>query len=100
MLPGVYPELGTIDDVRAHLEMLRLLDLVNPDREEDESHLFKHAVTQEVAYESLPYALRATLHGHVGASSRHAAPRRSSRASTCSPTTTGTATTRRRSGST
>jgi tetratricopeptide (TPR) repeat protein len=40
---------------------------VIPDREADESWLMKHAVTQEVAYESLPYALRATLHGHVGA---------------------------------
>ena len=43
-----------------------LLDLVTPDREEDESYLFKHAVTQEVAYESMPYALRVDLHGHVG----------------------------------
>jgi class 3 adenylate cyclase/tetratricopeptide (TPR) repeat protein len=66
MLPGVYPELGTIGDVRAHLATLRLLDLVNPDREEDESYLFRHAVTQEVAYESIPYALRVDLHGHVG----------------------------------
>jgi predicted ATPase/class 3 adenylate cyclase len=66
MLPGVYPELGTVGDVRAHLGTLRLLDLVNPDREEDESYLFKHAVTQEVAYESIPYALRVELHGDVG----------------------------------
>ena len=65
MLPGVYPELGAIDDVRAHLGTLRLVDLVNPDREDDESYLFKHAVTQEVAYESLPYALRGTLHADV-----------------------------------
>jgi class 3 adenylate cyclase/tetratricopeptide (TPR) repeat protein len=65
-LPGAYPELGTIDDVRAHLGTLRQLDLVTPDREDDESYLFKHAVTQEVAYESLPYALRAALHGDVG----------------------------------
>jgi class 3 adenylate cyclase/tetratricopeptide (TPR) repeat protein len=66
MLPGAYPELGTIDDVRAHLGTLLQLDLVTADREDDESYLFKHAVTQEVAYESLPYALRATLHGDVG----------------------------------
>ncbi len=66
MLGSVYPELGTLDDVRAHLGTLRLLELVIPDRVEDESHLFKHAVTHEVAYESLPYALRATLHTHVG----------------------------------
>jgi class 3 adenylate cyclase/tetratricopeptide (TPR) repeat protein len=66
VLPGAYPELGTIDDVRVHLGTLGRLDLVSPDREDDESYLFKHAVTHEVAYESLPYALRATLHGHVG----------------------------------
>jgi len=66
LLPGSYPELGTLDDVRAHLLTLRQVDLVTPDREEDESHLFKHALTQEAAYESLPYALRATLHRHVG----------------------------------
>ncbi len=66
MLPGVYPELGEIDDVRAYLGTLRLVDLVSPDREDDESYLFKHAVTQEVAYESLPYALRAQLHADVG----------------------------------
>jgi tetratricopeptide (TPR) repeat protein len=66
VLPGAYPELGTIDDVRSHLGTLNGLDLVTADREEDESYLFKHAVTQEVAYESLPYALRATLHAHIG----------------------------------
>jgi len=65
-LPGVYPELGTTDEVHGHLATLRLLELVNPDREEDESYLFKHAVTHEVAYESLPYAFRATLHAEVG----------------------------------
>ena len=67
MLPGVYPDLGEIEEVRTNLQALRQVDLVIPDREEDESYLMKHAVTQEVAYESLPYALRATLHGQVGA---------------------------------
>ncbi len=66
MLPGVYPELGSNDDVRAYLGTLHALDLVNPDREDDESYLFRHAVTQEVAYGSLPFAFRATLHRHVG----------------------------------
>ncbi len=66
-LPGVYPELGTLEDVRAHLQTLQLVDLVSLDRDEEDSHMFKHVATQEVAYESLPYALRATLHGHVGA---------------------------------
>jgi tetratricopeptide (TPR) repeat protein len=66
MLPGAYPDLGSIDDVREHLATLRQVDLVTADREDDESYLFKHAVTQEVAYESLPYAFRATLHSDVG----------------------------------
>jgi adenylate cyclase len=66
VLPGAYPELGTIDDVHMQLDTLRRVDLVKLDRAEDDSYLFKHAVTREVAYESLPYALRATLHGHVG----------------------------------
>ncbi|MGA3362227.1 MAG: tetratricopeptide repeat protein [Solirubrobacteraceae bacterium] len=66
ILPGVYPELGQLDDVRGDLATLRLADLVSPDREADESYLFKHAVTHEVAYESIPYALRATLHRSVG----------------------------------
>ncbi len=67
MLPGVYPDIGGIDDVRTNLRALQRVDLVIRDREADESYLMKHAVTQEVAYESLPYALRATLHGQVGA---------------------------------
>jgi class 3 adenylate cyclase/tetratricopeptide (TPR) repeat protein len=66
LLRGAYPELGSIDDVRAHVGTLRSLDLVTPDREDDESYLFKHAVTQEVAYESIPFALRGELHGDVG----------------------------------
>ncbi|MBV8256297.1 MAG: tetratricopeptide repeat protein, partial [Actinobacteria bacterium] len=65
-LPGVYPELGSLDDVRGHLALLRTQDLVNADREEDESFLFKHAITQEVAYESIPFALRGELHGRYG----------------------------------
>ena len=37
---------------------LRTLDLVALDREADQAWMFKHVVTQEVAYESLPFALR------------------------------------------
>ena len=65
-LPRIYPELGGLDAVREHLAALRSLDLVTLDRESDESYLFKHVVTQEVAYESTPYALRADLHERVG----------------------------------
>ncbi len=66
MLPGTYEELGDIDTVVRDLDALRVLDLVALDREAEQAWMFKHAVTQEVAYESLPYALRSLLHGRVG----------------------------------
>jgi len=67
MVPGAYEELGDLDTVIGNLVDLRTLDLVALDREADQAWMFKHVVTQEVAYESLPFALRAVLHGRVGA---------------------------------
>ena len=66
VLPGAYPELGTLDQVLDHLIELRQADLVSLDRELDHTYLFKHVATQEVAYESLPFALRSRLHGLIG----------------------------------
>ena len=66
MLPGVYPELGEFDTVRQHLRVLGTSDLVNVDRETEQTYLFKHVVTQEVAYESMPFAFRSMLHERVG----------------------------------
>jgi tetratricopeptide (TPR) repeat protein len=66
MLPGVYPELGTFDEVKEQLAALGLVDLVSIDAEVDQTYLFKHAVTQEVAYESMPFAFRSMLHERVG----------------------------------
>ena len=66
ILPGAYDELGSLEEVVGHLDELRTLDLVALDREADQAWMFKHMVTQEVAYESLPFALRAILHGRVG----------------------------------
>jgi class 3 adenylate cyclase/tetratricopeptide (TPR) repeat protein len=65
-LPGIYPELGSIADVRGHLHTLRSLDLVKLDRPAEEEYIFKHVVTQEVAYESMPFAIRADLHERAG----------------------------------
>lgn len=65
-LPEVYPELGDLDAVRGHLGTLGSADLVRLDRAAEEGYLFKHVVTQEVAYESMPFAVRATLHRLVG----------------------------------
>lgn len=62
-LLGYYPTLGVPTEVLADLEALRRLDLTPLERPDPElTYLFKHMVTHEVAYQSLPYALRATLH--------------------------------------
>ena len=66
VLRGAYPELGELETVTDHLGRLRESDLVNLDREAEQAWMFKHLATQEVAYESLPFAVRAMLHGRVG----------------------------------
>ena len=65
-LPDIYPELGSLPDVRAHLAMLGALDLVRLDREEEEAWIFRHVVTQEVTYSSMPFAIRSDLHERTG----------------------------------
>lgn len=65
-LPDIYPELGPLVDVRGHLGTLRSHDLVTLDHEAEEAYIFKHVVTQEVTYESMPFAIRAMLHERVG----------------------------------
>jgi adenylate cyclase len=60
---GMYPDLGTAERVKADLEDMCRLDLTVADTPEPElAFIFRHIVTQEVAYESLPYATRAILH--------------------------------------
>lgn len=66
MVGRVYPDLGSSDDVHAHLGDGRRADLVIVDREEDASWLFRHAITRDVAYESLPFALRTQIHAQCG----------------------------------
>ena len=62
-LQGYYPALGAADAVKGDLSELARLDLAPLDTPEPElAYLFKHVVTQEVAYESLAYATRAQLH--------------------------------------
>jgi len=73
---GVSPERRTLVEwlatgvalpvVLDHLDALSTLDLVALDREAEQIWMFKHAVTRDVAYESLPFALRSLLHGKVG----------------------------------
>jgi adenylate cyclase len=62
-LHGYYPALGEPVSLKADLDELARLGLTPLDTPEPElTYLFKHVVTQEVAYESLPYATRAKLH--------------------------------------
>ena len=65
-LPAVYPDVGSLVDVRDHLGTLQTADLVRLDREDDEAYIFKHVVTRDVAYESMPFALRSLLHEQAG----------------------------------
>jgi tetratricopeptide (TPR) repeat protein len=53
--------------VRLYLDRLSRLDLTPLERPEPElEYLFRHITTQEVAYESLTFALRAMLHERIG----------------------------------
>ncbi len=67
MLWGAYPPLGGPQQVKSDLQTLEQLDLTPQDTPEPElAYLFKNVVTQEVAYESLPFATRAMLHDLIG----------------------------------
>ncbi len=67
MLWGVYNQFGDRERVRDDLETLSDLDLTPLDTPEPElAYLFKHILTQEVAYETLPFATRAMLHDQIG----------------------------------
>ncbi len=62
-LYGYYPALGEFDQLKADLEHLSDIEITPLDQPEPEViYLFKHVLTQEVAYESLAYSTRAGLH--------------------------------------
>ena len=67
MLWGVFNQFGDQQRVRNDLDTLSNLDLTPMDTPEPElAYLFKHILTQEVAYETLPFATRARLHDQIG----------------------------------
>ena len=75
MLWGVHPSQPERDRLLDDLSTLNRLDLTALDSPEPElTYLFKHVLTQEVAYETLAFATRARLHGQIGAfiEQRHA----------------------------
>lgn len=62
-LHGYYPALGDQARLESDLENLRRLDITPLDRPgPGPAYVFKHIVTRQVAYESMPYAMRAGLH--------------------------------------
>ena len=66
MLWGVYPELP-LNTMLDNLELLNNLELTLLETPEPEFlYLFKHIITQQVAYDSLLYATRETLHEQIG----------------------------------
>jgi class 3 adenylate cyclase/predicted ATPase len=67
-LTGYYPELGQFPAVKSALDALSTLDITPLDSPEPEwRYLFKHIVTHEVTYESLPFSTRARLHEQLAA---------------------------------
>ncbi|MCB9136608.1 MAG: tetratricopeptide repeat protein [Anaerolineales bacterium] len=64
---GIYPQLGSSEQVKAQLEHLNRLEITPLDKPEPElEYLFKHILTREVAYESLAVATRQMLHEQIG----------------------------------
>jgi tetratricopeptide (TPR) repeat protein len=61
-LTGYYPALGDLTRVKVDLDKLDSLEITPLDSEPELAYLFKHIVTHEVTYESLPFATRAQLH--------------------------------------
>ena len=75
MLLGIYPQLGDQQRVIFDLETLSRVNLTELEAADPEfTYLFKHVITQEVTYESLPYATRAVLHEEVGKLIEHSSP--------------------------
>jgi adenylate cyclase len=65
---GAYPQFKGEEQVRADLRELSHVGLTVLEAQEPElTYLFKQIITQEVAYESLPFATRALLHNQLGA---------------------------------
>ncbi|BET65809.1 adenylate/guanylate cyclase domain-containing protein [Opitutales bacterium ASA1] len=67
MVWGVHPARRDPAGVDAHLREMCTREIALPEPAEgDQAYLFKHIVIQEVAYESLPFSLRAAIHEAIG----------------------------------
>ncbi len=64
---GYYPSLGSEQQVKENLRSLERVDLTFQEAPEPELiYAFRQILTQEVSYESLPFATRAALHEQLG----------------------------------
>jgi predicted ATPase/class 3 adenylate cyclase len=64
---GFYPALGDSQQVKENLAHLEQADLTFQEAPEpDLTYAFRQVLTQEVSYESLPFATRAALHEQLG----------------------------------
>ncbi len=66
LLADAYPELGDDDEVEGHLLQVARTRLVDLEHPVERRFAFGHAVTRDVAYDSLPYGIRTVLHGRIG----------------------------------
>ena len=60
-----YPDLGAPGDVRRSLQELARRDVATPQDLGEDRWAFTHALLHDVAYESLPFAMRTMLHHRI-----------------------------------
>jgi predicted ATPase len=66
LVARAYPDLGPARQVHADLVTMTRTRLIDLEDERAQQFAFGHAVTREVAYDSLPHGVRLVLHGRVG----------------------------------
>ncbi len=67
LLWGAYPDLGHDELIRADLDRLTRQDITSRESLEPAlAYVFKHVLTQQVTYESLPFGFRERLHCLIG----------------------------------
>jgi class 3 adenylate cyclase len=64
-LSEIYPVEAARTQLPAHLDQMEKLDLIYGRDDTDPVYGFKHAITQDVAYNSIPYTQRRQLHRSV-----------------------------------
>lgn len=70
MVQATYPEVGSTAEVETHLTDLGRVGLITREAPDagvaGETHLFRHVITAQAAYEAIPVTLRERLHENAG----------------------------------